>query len=408
MTVSEPGGEGRPEKSTGKILPYFYQEVFLRYNCDIMADALWKSLLACVTDERVSEATNALGERKAAVTKGLKAALALVALGRGDDPVAAASLATHANLSEASASALLATARPLVAGVLAREFGGVVPDDAQAALLKAAPTLPLPAASDPDGEKLALWIAPPIALLALGGLTFFLLRGGSPAASSAAVLARATATAPTALVAPAPDTDPTPLPALATPAPEALAPVVSASPEPTAAPVLPNDAPSASPAASASPTLASPLPTPQPSPAPTPSAAPGSIEEKLTAYLKDPATLPDKETWFDFDQLTFDTNKATLRDSSMAQLDRVGALLKANPSVHVKIGGYTDNVGGASDNLKLSSWRAENVRDALLNRGVARERMEFEGYGVAHPLASNATPEGRAKNRRIALRVTKK
>ena len=70
----------------------------------------------------------------------------------------------------------------------------------------------------------------------------------------------------------------------------------------------------------------------------------------------------------------------------------------------VKIGGYTDNTGNKEANLKLSQDRATNVMSELVKLGVGASRMEAEGYGEDHPVADNATEEGRAKNRRISLR----
>jgi K(+)-stimulated pyrophosphate-energized sodium pump len=76
--------------------------------------------------------------------------------------------------------------------------------------------------------------------------------------------------------------------------------------------------------------------------------------------------------------------------------------------VKIKIGGYTDNTGNANFKLKLSGDRAKAVVDALTGLGIAGDRLESECYGSKHPIADNATPEGRAKNRRIAVSVRAK
>lgn len=76
--------------------------------------------------------------------------------------------------------------------------------------------------------------------------------------------------------------------------------------------------------------------------------------------------------------------------------------------MNIKIGGYTDNTGSDEINTKLSAERAANVAAALVERGIAPARLESEGYGPKHPIADNATQEGRDQNRRIAVRVTKK
>lgn len=132
------------------------------------------------------------------------------------------------------------------------------------------------------------------------------------------------------------------------------------------------------------------------------------IENQLVGFIKDSSKPVDKTTWFNFDRLTFDTGKATLQPSSDEQLKNVAAILKAYPNVHAKIGGYTDNVGKAASNLKLSSDRAKNVMDALVAGGIDQSRLESEGYGDQHPVGDNSTEAGRAQNRRIALRVTQK
>jgi outer membrane protein OmpA-like peptidoglycan-associated protein len=132
------------------------------------------------------------------------------------------------------------------------------------------------------------------------------------------------------------------------------------------------------------------------------------IESKLLIFITDASRAVDTTTWFSFDRLEFDTASATLRPSSNAQLDAIAAILKAYPNVNLKIGGYTDNVGDDAANQKLSQARAESTMKALVERGTAAGRLEAEGYGEQHPIASNETEEGRQRNRRIDVRVTKK
>jgi OmpA-OmpF porin, OOP family len=132
------------------------------------------------------------------------------------------------------------------------------------------------------------------------------------------------------------------------------------------------------------------------------------MEAKLLAFIEDPSKPADKTTWFDFDRLLFDTGSATLRRESQEQLENVAEILKAYPAVEAKVGGYTDDVGDAASNLKLSQDRAASVTKQLVGRGVAQQRLAAEGYGDQFPVADNATEEGRAQNRRISLRVTRK
>jgi len=132
------------------------------------------------------------------------------------------------------------------------------------------------------------------------------------------------------------------------------------------------------------------------------------IESQLIGYLEDPNRLVDHTAWFRFDRLTFETGSATIRPESREQLENIAAILQAYPAVRIKLGGYTDNTGDRAANRRLSQARADAVRDALIAKGVERDRIEAEGYGDQYPVSSNATEEGRARNRRIALRVTAK
>jgi len=131
-------------------------------------------------------------------------------------------------------------------------------------------------------------------------------------------------------------------------------------------------------------------------------------EARLLDFIKDPARIVDNTTWFDFDRLSFDANSAVLREDSQEQLGNIDAILKAYPNLHLKIGGYTDNTGDASANLALSQARADSVRQQLISKGTAANRLEAQGYGDQYPIGDNTTEEGRARNRRISLRVTQK
>ncbi len=132
------------------------------------------------------------------------------------------------------------------------------------------------------------------------------------------------------------------------------------------------------------------------------------IEKKVIDFLEDASRQVDKNTWFNFDRLTFETGSATLKPASQEQLHNIAEILKAFPRVKIKIGGYTDNVGNPEANMKLSQSRADKVMKELVVLGVEAERMKAEGYGDQYPVGDNATDEGRAMNRRIALRVTEK
>ncbi|MCP1383939.1 sodium-translocating pyrophosphatase [Runella sp. CRIBMP] len=131
------------------------------------------------------------------------------------------------------------------------------------------------------------------------------------------------------------------------------------------------------------------------------------IEVGLIDFIRSDKPV-DKTTWFDFDRLLFETGKATLKPESQEQLKNVSEIMKAFPAVNIKLGGYTDNTGDANANLKLSSDRAAAVEAELVAMGIDNSRIDSEGYGDQYPVASNDTEEGRAQNRRISVRVTKK
>lgn len=99
----------------------------------------------------------------------------------------------------------------------------------------------------------------------------------------------------------------------------------------------------------------------------------------------------------------FETAKATLIETSLAELDRLAEALQRHPNLRLEVGGHTDAVGSDEDNLLLSERRAKAVYDYLILRGVNADRLTYRGYGESRPVATNDTPEGRAANRRTTL-----
>ncbi|MFT4030798.1 MAG: OmpA family protein [Siphonobacter sp.] len=138
------------------------------------------------------------------------------------------------------------------------------------------------------------------------------------------------------------------------------------------------------------------------------SFASGSIEDSLIAFIENKNRPVDKQTWFNFRDLNFRTGSNEIDSTSMQEVKNINEIMKAYPEVNLKIGGYTDNTGNAASNLTLSKERAKTVRLTLEKMGIAASRLEDEGYGQEYPIASNDTEEGRAQNRRISVRVTKK
>ena len=99
----------------------------------------------------------------------------------------------------------------------------------------------------------------------------------------------------------------------------------------------------------------------------------------------------------------FETAKATLLETSLAELDRLAEALQRHPGLRLEVGGHTDAVGSDEDNMLLSERRAKAVYDYLLLRGIDADRLTYRGYGESRPVATNDTPEGRAANRRTTL-----
>ena len=133
------------------------------------------------------------------------------------------------------------------------------------------------------------------------------------------------------------------------------------------------------------------------------------IEAQLLKFIQSPDSVANKTNWFDFDHLLFQTASDQLdMAESKVQLANVFEILKAYPKVKVKLGGYTDNVGDAKQNKSLSDRRAKNVVAELVKMGIEKGRLEAEGYGQEHPVASNDTEEGRARNRRVSVSVRAK
>jgi len=132
------------------------------------------------------------------------------------------------------------------------------------------------------------------------------------------------------------------------------------------------------------------------------------VETKLVGFIEDNGQIVDREVWFDFDRIYFDTGSATLSAQSGEQVNNIAAILKAFMSAQIKVGGYTDSTGDAAENLALSQARADAVMNAIVALGVDAARLTAEGYGSLHPIAGNETEEGRQSNRRISVRVTAK
>jgi OOP family OmpA-OmpF porin len=96
---------------------------------------------------------------------------------------------------------------------------------------------------------------------------------------------------------------------------------------------------------------------------------------------------------------------ARLQSSSYVALDSLADLLRANPDARIEIGVHTDNSGTAADNLRITSLQAEAVRDYLVVKGINYQQLVARGYGSTVPLTPDTTPNGRAANRRVEIRL---
>jgi outer membrane protein OmpA-like peptidoglycan-associated protein len=99
------------------------------------------------------------------------------------------------------------------------------------------------------------------------------------------------------------------------------------------------------------------------------------------------------------------SGKDIIQKVSYPRLDIVVKVLKADPALQISIEGHTDNIGNQVFNLKLSAKRAEAVKKYLIKKGIDASRIAAQGFGDAKPIAPNATPAGRAKNRRVELHL---
>ena len=103
--------------------------------------------------------------------------------------------------------------------------------------------------------------------------------------------------------------------------------------------------------------------------------------------------------------IAFEPNRATITKASNPVLDKAVAVLKEHATVRIEIAGHTDNAGTPEANRTLSQQRADAVRQYFIDKGIDGARLTAVGFGPDKPIADNATPAGRAKNRRVEFRL---
>ncbi len=99
--------------------------------------------------------------------------------------------------------------------------------------------------------------------------------------------------------------------------------------------------------------------------------------------------------------IKFDVNKATLKPESMGPINKIYKLMKKYPDLKFSVEGHTDSDGDEAFNMELSKKRAKTVMDKLISMGIDKSRLKYTGWGESKPIDTNATPEGKANNRRV-------
>ncbi|BBZ51156.1 hypothetical protein MHEI_28730 [Mycobacterium heidelbergense] len=142
---------------------------------------------------------------------------------------------------------------------------------------------------------------------------------------------------------------------------------------------------------------------PVPPPPPPPPAPPGPPAPPNPGPCADLQSVINTVTG---GPITFGNDGFSLTPADEQILTQVADKLKACPSAHAAINGYTDNSGTEAINIPLSNQRAQTVADFLVAHGVAGAQLVVKGLGSVNPVAPNDTVEGRAKNRRVEIVVS--
>ncbi|WP_323846462.1 OmpA family protein [Microbulbifer magnicolonia] len=124
--------------------------------------------------------------------------------------------------------------------------------------------------------------------------------------------------------------------------------------------------------------------------------------DELVRYLRG-APRDDGDTFVL--QLEFEPGGFAPLMDTIGELEALLVIMRDFPRLCIAIEGHTDNEGEAEKNLKLSQWRADWVRSFLLERGIAADRVQAQGFGDSDPIADNSTPEGQKTNRRLVIRI---
>ncbi len=124
---------------------------------------------------------------------------------------------------------------------------------------------------------------------------------------------------------------------------------------------------------------------------------PGPVENKGCPKILEKAS-----------RVLFETGKSIIKTVSYPLLDELVALLKEYPDANITLAGHTDSEGEEADNLQLSIDRAAAVKTYLIEKGISEERISSTGFGESKPIDNNGTAEGRARNRRVEMKLSNK
>ena len=129
-----------------------------------------------------------------------------------------------------------------------------------------------------------------------------------------------------------------------------------------------------------------------------------TVDEMLPFLQSGSTELPRA---FRFENLNFILGTNNLMVGSEIELEKIAVALKEFPKANARVEGYTNNINTESENIELSSGRAAAVKEALVKRGIAPNRIESVGMGSSKPITTNDSEEGRALNQRIEFVITR-
>ena len=129
------------------------------------------------------------------------------------------------------------------------------------------------------------------------------------------------------------------------------------------------------------------------------------IEKTILLYKIRTDTVLAEPKSIVLNNIFFASGSPKLLDHSFVEIEKLFLLLVDNPKSRIRITGHTDDIGSASDNLLLSEERAKSVYNALIEKGIAPDRVEYRGMGESQPIDTNKTEKGRQKNRRTEFQI---